>query len=85
MNNSITKALLFVITLSTSIMSVQLIPFQERLICSICGDWNAGNDLIWKQRERERYSKAIDKSNYYLQKIYKELRIDPVSWRHICI
>ena len=88
MQNSITKALLFVIALSTSIMSVQLIPISRKAyLFNLCRDYNAWWNESYlladayksgnKERE-EKYSKAVDKQNYYLQKIYKELGIDPV-------
>ena len=42
MNNSITKALLFVIALSTSIMAVQLIPISRKAyLFNLCRDYNA--------------------------------------------
>ena len=87
MNNSITKSLLFVIALSTSIMAVQLIPISRKAyLFNLCRDYNA----CWNEsylladayksgnkEKEEKYSKAIAKSNYYLQKIYKELGINP--------
>ena len=88
MNNSITKALLFVIALSTSIMAVQLIPISRKAyLFNLCRDWNAwwnesrllaGDYKSGNKEKEDRYSKAFQKSNYYLQKIYKELGIDPV-------
>ena len=88
MKNSITKALLFVIALSTSIMAVQLVPISRKAyLFNLCRDYNAW----WKEsylladayksgnkEKEEKYSNAVDKQNYYLQKIYKELGIDPV-------
>ena len=42
MKNSITKALLFVIALSTSIMAVQLIPISRKAyLFNLCRDYNA--------------------------------------------
>ena len=42
MNNSITKALLFVIALSTSIMAVQLVPISRKAyLFNLCRDYNA--------------------------------------------
>jgi len=89
MNNLITKALLFVIALSTSIMAVQLIPISRKAyLFNLCRDYNAwsnesdllANDLVKgdkdKNKEKE-FSDAIDKSNVYLTKIYKELGINP--------
>ena len=87
MNNSITKALLFVIALSTSIMSVQLIPISRKAyLFNLCRDYNAWWNESYlladayksgNKEKEEKYSKAIDKQNYYLQKIYKELGITP--------
>ena len=80
MNNSITKALLFVIALSTSIMSVQLIPISRKAyLFNLCRDYNAWWNESYlladayksgNKEKEEKYSKAIDKQNYYLQKIY---------------
>ena len=88
MNNPITKALLFVIALSTSIMTVQLIPISRKAyLFNLCRDYNAwwnesyllaDNYKSGNKEKEKRYSKAFYKSNYYLQKIYKELGIDPV-------
>ena len=88
MQDSITKALLFVIALSTSIMAVQLVPISRKAyLFNLCRDWNAwwnesnllADDYKSGNKEKEeRYSKAFEKSNYYLQKISKELGIDPV-------
>ena len=84
MNNSISKALLSVIALSTSIMAVKLIPISRKAyLFNLCrNDMLGGMSLIFLpktikveiKRNEERYSKAIDKSNYYLQKIYKKVR-----------
>ncbi len=88
MQDSITKTLLFVIALSTSIMAVQLIPISRKAyLFNLCRDWNAKWNESYlladayksgNKEKEEKYSKAIDKQNYYLQKIYKELGIDPV-------
>ena len=87
MNNSITKALLFVIALSTSIMAVQLIPISRKAyLFNLCRDFNAwwnesnllANNYKSGNKEKEKsFSKAVEKENYYLQKIYKELGINP--------
>ena len=87
MNNLITKALLFVIALSTSIMAVQLIPISRKAyLFNLCRDynawWNESNLLSdgYKSGDKEKekeFSDAIDKSNVYLTKIYKELGINP--------
>ena len=85
MNNSITKALLFVIALSTSIMAVQLIPISRKAyLFNLCRDYNAwsnesnllANDVVKGDKEKE-FSDAVAKSNVYLAKIYKELGINP--------
>ena len=88
MNNSITKALLFVIALSTSIMAVQLIPISRKAyLFNLCRDWNtwwnesrllAGDFKSRDKAKEEKFSKASEKSNFYRQKIYKELGITPV-------
>ena len=86
MNNSITKALLFVIALSTSIMAVQLIPISRKAyLFNLCRDYNVWWNESYlladayksgNKEKEEKFSKAVDKSNYYLQKIYKELGIN---------
>ena len=82
MNNSITKALLFVIALSTSIMAVQLIPISRKAyLFNLCRDynawWNEGRLLANKKGKEEELTKAVAKTNVYLKKIYKELGINP--------
>ena len=87
MNNSITKALLFVIALSTSIMAVQLIPISRKdYLFNLCRDyraWDKESQLLskWYQSgdkdKEEEFNNAISKSNIYLSKIYKELGINP--------
>lgn len=87
MQNSITKALLFVIALSTSIMAVQLIPISRKAyLFNLCRDYNASWNESYlladayksgNKEKEEKYSKAIAKSNVYLAKIYKELGINP--------
>ena len=50
MNNSISKALLFVIALSTSIMAVQLIPISRKAkIYNLCMDAHALNKKAYLQ------------------------------------
>ena len=88
MQNSITKALLFVIALCTSIMAVQLIPISRKAyLFNLCRDynasWNESNLLSdgYKSGDKEKeeaFSKAVAKSNVYLTKIYKELGITPL-------
>ena len=87
MNNSIAKALLFVIAFSTSIMAVQLIQISRKAyLFNLCRDYNAWWNESYlladayksgNKEKEEKFSKAIDKSNYYLQRIYKELGINP--------
>ena len=87
MNNSITKALLFVIALSTSIMAVQLIPISRKsYLFNLCRDYNAAWNESYlladayksgNKEKGEKYSKAIAKQNVYLAKIYIELGINP--------
>ena len=87
MSNSITKALLFVIALSTSIMAVQLIPISRKAyLFNLCRDYNVWWNESYlladayksgNKEKEEKFSKAVDKSNYYLQRIYKELGINP--------
>ena len=87
MNNSVTKALLFVIALSTSIMAVQLIPISRKAyLFNLCRDYNAwsnesnqlANDVVKGDKDKEKeFSDAVAKSNVYLKKIYKELDINP--------
>ena len=46
MKNSITKALLFVIALSTSIMAFQLVPISRKAyLFNLCRDWN----VLWNE------------------------------------
>ena len=87
MNNSITKALLFVTALSTSIMAVQLIPISRKAyLFNLCRDYNAWSNesrllADWyksgNKEKEEEFSNAVAKSNYYMQKIYQELKINP--------
>ena len=74
MNNSITKALLFVIALSSSIMAVQLIPISRKAyLFNLCRDynasWNEGNLLANKKGKEQELTKAVAKTNVYLKKI----------------
>ena len=88
MQNSITKTLLFVIALSTSIMAVQLIPISRKAyLFNLCRDYNAWWNESYlladayksgNKEKEEKYSKAVAKSNVYLTKIYKELGINPL-------
>ena len=86
MNNSIIKSLLFVIALGTSIMAVELVPIsRQAYLFNLCRDynawWNESRLLAeWYEsgnsEKEEEFSKSVAKSNYYLQKIYKELNIN---------
>ena len=80
MNTSVTKALLFVIALSTSIMAVQLIPISRKAyLFNLCRDynawWNEGRLLANKKGKEEEFTKAVAKTNLYLKKLIKELDI----------
>ena len=80
MNTSVTKALLFVIALSTSIMAVQLIPISRKAyLFNLCRDynawWNEGRLLANKKGKEEELTKAVAKTNVYLKKLIKELDI----------
>ena len=87
MKDSITKALLFVIALSTSVMAVQLIPISKKAnFFNLCREyrtwWRQGiiNADGYKSNDNEKankFKKAIKKQNYYQQKIYREMNIQP--------
>ena len=87
MNNSITKALLFVIALSTSVMAVQLIPISKKAnFFNLCREYRTwwGQGIInadgYKSNDNEKankYKKANKKTTYYQQKIYREMNIKP--------
>ena len=77
--------MLFIVALSTSVIAVQLIPISRKAhLFNLCRNWNSWwneSNLVASNYEKEdekRLRKAIDKENYYLQEIYKELGVNPV-------
>ena len=79
MSNSITKALLFVIALSTSIIAVQLIPISRKAyLYNLCRDYILSQEqsyaLISKDSgEEKNLEKAINKLNRNIKKLKLEL------------
>ena len=79
MSNSITKALLFVIALSTSIIAVQLIPISRKAyLYNLCRDYVISQEqsyaLISKDLgEEKNLEKAINKLNRNIKKLKLEL------------
>ena len=79
MSNSITKALLFVIALSTSIIAVQLIPISRKAyLYNLCRDYVLSQEqsyaLISKDSgEEKNLEKAINKLNRNIKKLRLEL------------
>ena len=79
MSNSITKALLFVIALSTSIIAVQLIPISRKAyLYNLCRDYVLSQKqsyaLIGKDTgEEKNLEKAINKLNRNIKKLRFEL------------
>ena len=79
MSNSITKALLFVIALSTSIIAVQLIPISRKAyLYNLCRDYVLSQEqsyaLISKDSgEEKNLEKAINKLNRNIKKLRFEL------------
>ena len=79
MSNSITKALLFVIALSTSIIAVQLIPISRKAyLYNLCRDYVLAQEqsyaLISKDSgEEKNLEKAINKLNRNIKKLKLEL------------
>ena len=79
MSNSITKALLFVIALSTSIIAVQLIPISRKAyLYNLCRDYVLSQEqsyaLISKDSgEEKNLEKAINKLNINIKKLKLEL------------
>ena len=79
MSNSITKALLFVIALSTSIIAVQLIPISRKAyLYNLCRDYVLSQEqsyaLISKDSgEEKNLEKAINKLNRNIKKLKLEL------------
>jgi len=86
-SNSITKALLFVIALSTSIIAVQLIPISRKAyLYNLCRDYVLSQEqsyaLISKDSgEEKNLEKAINKLNRNIKKLRlqleKELNLYP--------
>jgi len=78
-SNSITKALLFVIALSTSIIAVQLIPISRKAyLYNLCRDYVLSQEqsyaLISKDSgEEKNLGKAINKLNRNIKKLKLEL------------
>jgi len=78
-SNSITKALLFVIALSTSIIAVQLIPISRKAyLYNLCRDYVLSQEqsyaLIGKDTgEEKNLEKAINKLNRNIKKLRFEL------------
>ena len=78
MKNSITKALLFVIALSTSIMAVQLIPISRKAkIYNLCMDAHALHKKAYLQariddKVTNKLEKISDKINKLDPKLEKE-------------
>tara|TARA_B100000212_G_scaffold289774_1_gene231126 strand:+ start:346 stop:663 length:318 start_codon:yes stop_codon:yes gene_type:complete len=78
-SNSITKALLFVIALSTSIIAVQLIPISRKAyLYNLCRDYVLSQEqsyaLISKDSgEEKNLEKAINKLNRNIKKLKLEL------------
>ena len=87
MKDSITKAFLFVIALSTSVMAVQLIPISKKAnFFNLCREhktwWRQAyiNKDDFKSNDKKKvnkFKKAANKSNFYQQKIYSEMNIKP--------
>ena len=79
MSNSITKALLFVIALSTSIIAVQLIPISRKsYLYNLCRDYVLSQEQSYaliKQDigEEKNLKKAINKLNRNIKKLRLEL------------
>ena len=79
MSNSITKALLFVIALSTSIIAVQLIPISRKAyLYNLCRDYVLSQEqsyaLISKYSgEEKNLEKNINKLNRNIKKLKLEL------------
>ena len=75
MNNSITKALLFVITLSTSVIAVQLIPISRKAkIYNLCMDAHALNKKAYLQvRIDDKVTKKLEQITNKLNKLTPKL------------
>ena len=83
MKNSITKALLFVIALSTSIMAVQLIPISRKAyLYNLCRDYVVSQEQSYSlsngyksgnEEEEIKFAKAVEKLNINMKKLKLEL------------
>ena len=79
MSNSITKALLFVIALSTSIIAVQLIPISRKAyLYNLCRDYVLSQEQSYNlinrnTGEEKNLEKAIKKLNTNIKKLKLEL------------
>ena len=79
MSNSITKALLFVIALSTSIIAVQLIPISRKAyLYNLCRDYVLSQEQSYNlinrdPGEEKNLEKAIKKLNTNIKKLKLEL------------
>ena len=79
MSNSITKALLFVIALSTSIIAVQLIPISRKAyLYNLCRDYVLSQEQSYAlietdTGEEKNLEKVINKLNRNIKKLRFEL------------
>ena len=79
MSNSITKAILFVIALSTSIIAVQLIPISRKAyLYNLCRDYVLSQEQSYTlinldTGEEKNLEKAIKKLNTNIKKLKLEL------------
>ena len=78
MSNSITKALLFVIALSTSIIAVQLIPISRKAyLYNLCRDYVLSQEqsyaLINRDTEEKNLEEAMNKLKINIKKLRLEL------------
>tara|TARA_B100001769_G_C21703728_1_gene388295 strand:- start:24 stop:356 length:333 start_codon:yes stop_codon:yes gene_type:complete len=81
--NSLTKALLFVIALSTSIMAVQLIPISRKAyLYNLCRDYLVYQEQSYslssgyesgKEEEEKNFAKAVERLNINMKKLKLEL------------
>ena len=78
MSNSITKALQFVIALSTSIIAVQLIPISRKAyLYNLCRDYVLSQEqsyaLINRDTEEKNLEEAMNKLKINIKKLRLEL------------
>ena len=79
MNNSTTKALLFVIALSTSIMAVQLIPISRKAyFYNLCMDYVLSQEQSYAliRRDTGGEEKNLEKAFKKLNRNIKKLRLE---------